>query len=81
MRHETDGRLNNATRYRQSCPDTKKSPRTQALPPRWYRLYITILYSYQLLTNVSSVHYSAKIVELLMLYPEKYIRKKLNGAV
>ena len=26
MRHETDGGLNNATRYRRSCSDTKKWP-------------------------------------------------------
>ena len=26
MRHETDGGLNNATRYRRSCSDTKQSP-------------------------------------------------------
>ena len=26
MRHETDGGLNNATRYRRSCSETKKSP-------------------------------------------------------
>ena len=26
MRHETDGGLNNATRYRRSCSDIKKSP-------------------------------------------------------
>ena len=32
MPHETDGGLNNATRYRRSCSHTKKSPRQHFYP-------------------------------------------------